>query len=341
MTTLTGGVLAVVETGKSGEPTVDSIEMLGAARALAVGLGRELAITIVAQADSQPWPALAGRGAQRIYEVRFQGDAAVTGDGLTEATWLAVQAARPAAVLFSDSGAARVVAARIAARMECEIVSGCSLLKAREGIVQLGRPCLSGKGFAQLKWNLASPLVLTVAGGAFSSSAPTAAAEGIPEVVVLAASAPPAPPGLTVLSEVSPTPEVMALTDADVLVAGGAGVGGAEGFGLLVELARKLGGTVAASRVAVDRGWMPSARQVGVTGKSVSPRLYMAFGISGAPQHIAGIRSAGKVVAVNCDPRAPIFEVADLAVVADLHELIPALIERLPARGAQPNAGGS
>ena len=146
---------------------------------------------------------------------------------------------------------------------------------------------------------------------------------------------------MTVLSEVSPTPEVMALTDADILVAGGAGVGGAEGFGLLVELARKLGGTVAASRVAVDRGWMPSARQVGVTGKSVSPRLYMAFGISGAPQHIAGIRSAGKVVAVNCDPRAPIFEVADLAVVADLHELIPALIERLPARGAQPNAGGS
>lgn len=338
MTTMTGGVLAVVETGKSGEPTVDSIEMLGPARALAVSLGRELAITIVAQADSPPWPALAGRGAQRVYEVRFQGSAAVAGDGLTEAAWLAVQAARPAAVLFPDSGAARVVAARIAARMQCEIVRGCTLLKAREGIVQMGRPCLSGRGFAQLTWNLASPLVVTVAAGAFSSSA--VAAGGIPEVVALAAPAPPALPGVTVLSEVSPTPEAMAVTDADVLVAGGAGVGGAEGFGLLVELARKLGGTVAASRVAVDRGWMPSARQVGVTGKSVSPRLYMAFGISGAPQHIAGIRSAGKVVAVNCDPRAPIFEVADLAVVADLHELIPALIERLPARGAQPNAGG-
>jgi electron transfer flavoprotein alpha subunit len=337
--TVSSGVLAVVETGKTGEPTVASIEMLGAARALAESLGRELAVAIVAEEGRPPSRELAGRGAQRVYDVRFQGSMPVAGDGLTEAAWLAVQAAHPAAVLFPDSAVARVAAARVAVRMQCELVSGCTFLKAREGIAQMGRPCLSGRGFAQLEWHLANPVVVTVAAGAFSSSA--ASNEDIPEVVALAAPAPPALPGVTVLSEVSPTPEAMGVNDAEVLVAGGAGVGGAEGFRLLVELARKLGGTVAASRVAVDRGWMPSTRQVGLTGKSVSPRLYMAFGISGAPQHIAGIRSAGKVVAINSDPRAPIFEVADMAVVADLHELIPALIERLPSRGAHPDPGGS
>jgi len=132
----------------------------------------------------------------------------------------------------------------------------------------------------------------------------------------------------------------MGVTEADVLVAGGAGVGGAEGFHQLVELARRLGGTVAASRVAVDKGWVQSNRQVGLTGKTVSPRLYLAVGISGAPQHIAGIRSAGKVVAINRDPRAPIFRVADLAVVGDLHEVIPALLERLTAADERTAPGG-
>jgi electron transfer flavoprotein alpha subunit len=142
---------------------------------------------------------------------------------------------------------------------------------------------------------------------------------------------------LTHLREILPPPEALDITEAEVVVAGGAGVGGREGFALLNQLAGRLGGTLAASRVAVDRGWVPRQRQVGQTGKSVAPKVYLAFGISGAPQHIAGIRNAGKVVAVNRDPRAPIFEVADLAVAADLYEVVPALIERLDERN-RPDA---
>jgi electron transfer flavoprotein alpha subunit len=328
---ITGGVLAVVDTGATGDLTTTSVEMLSAAHALARGLGREFAVAVVAEEGRPPSLELAGCGAQRVYEVRFPGGAGSAGQQATEAAWLAIQEARPAAVLFPDSGTARVTAASIASRMHGEFVSGCTILKVRDSVVQMGRPCLSGKAFAHLEWRGGGPVVVTIAAGAFLPAAATAA--GAPEVVVLVAVSPPVGHGVTVLSELLPTPEEMGVNDADVLVAGGRGVGGAEGFGLLVELARRLGGTVAASRVAVDSGWVSSSRQIGLTGKSVSPRLYLALGISGAPQHIAGIRSAGKVVAVNRDPRAPIFEVADLAVVADLHELIPALIDRLSVRG--------
>ncbi len=328
------GVLAVVETGTTGEPTAASLEMLSAARGLAQGLGCDLTVAVLAQEGAPAPPGAVARGARCVYEVRVRGGVAAPDNALVEAAWLAVQTARPAAVVFADGQAARAGAARIAARMECEVVAGCTFLKVRDGRVQMGRPCLSGKAYAQLEWDPARPVVVTVAAGAFSPQAPSG---DIPDTVALEVPELRAAPGVTVVSEVAPTAEAMGVNDADVLVAGGAGVGGPEGFELLVELARELGGTVAASRVAVDRGWVPSTRQVGLTGKSVSPRVYLAFGISGAPQHIAGIRSAGKVVAINRDPRAPIFQVADLAIVADLHELVPALIERLHAANTDPS----
>jgi electron transfer flavoprotein alpha subunit len=123
--------------------------------------------------------------------------------------------------------------------------------------------------------------------------------------------------------------EVLNIAEADVLVAGGRGLGGAEGFDLLRELADALGGQVAASRAAVDAGWIPYARQVGQTGRTVQPNLYVAVGISGAVQHRAGMQSSDTVVAVNSDPEAPIFEVADYGIVADYRQVLPALIREL------------
>lgn len=324
-----GGVLAVLETGVAAEPTVASLEALGAARALAEGLGCELSAAIPAEAATTWAGDLTARGVQRVYGVHCERRLAAPDPEDVESAWAAVQTSSPLAVFFPDSQSARVTAARIAARMDCELVAGCTLVAVRRGEVQLGRPCLGGKAFAQLQWHPHRPVVVTVAAGAFS--APPATTGKQPEVILIEAPPARAASGLAVISEIEPSPEGMGVIDADVLVAGGAGVGGSEGFDLLVELARRLGGTIAASRVAVDRGWIPYERQVGLTGKRVAPRLYLAFGISGAPQHIAGIRSAGKVVAINRDPKAPIFEVADLAVVADLHEIVPALLERLAA----------
>ena len=122
------------------------------------------------------------------------------------------------------------------------------------------------------------------------------------------------------------------IEDADIIVAGGRGLGGPEGFGPLEELAKALGGAVAATRAVVDAGWYPYSTQIGQTGKSVAPKLYIGCGISGAIQHKVGMQSSNVIVAINKDPNAPIFEFADLAVVGDVNEVVPKLTELVRAR---------
>lgn len=316
------GVLAIVETGLTGEPTAVSLEAVGAAQFLAESMGIGLSLAVPEGHE------LSVDGARRVRELRGGTDLAA----IREEVWCAVEQLRPAAVLLPDSGAGRSAACTVAARLQAELVTNCMFLKVMDGKVQLGRSCLSNRAFAQLEWDRSGPIVVTVAQGAFSAARQTHSVR--PEIVRPMGAPRPVPVGVSVVREVAPTPEDMGVNEADVLVAGGAGVGGTDGFALLAELAGRLGGTVAASRVAVDRGWISSERQVGLTGRSVAPQVYFAFGISGAPQHIAGIRSAGKVVAINRDPRAPIFDVADLAIVADLHELLPALLQRLPSQSS-------
>ncbi|PSR32691.1 MAG: hypothetical protein C7B46_13095 [Sulfobacillus benefaciens] len=143
----------------------------------------------------------------------------------------------------------------------------------------------------------------------------------LPEVERLPISVSPQDSEITVLRQIPPTPQERALEDADRVVAGGRGIGGADGFAILEQLASALDAGLGASRVAVDQGWVSYAHQVGQTGKRIQARLYMAFGISGAPQHMEGMRNCDTIIAVNSDPSAPIFEVAHLGVVGDAREV--------------------
>ncbi|HET7857413.1 MAG TPA: electron transfer flavoprotein subunit alpha/FixB family protein, partial [Gaiellaceae bacterium] len=138
----------------------------------------------------------------------------------------------------------------------------------------------------------------------------------------------------TMLEQAHEESEGPSIEDAEVIVAGGRGLGGPENFALVESLAKALGGAVAATRAVVDAGWYPYAAQVGQTGKTVSPKLYIACGISGAIQHKVGMQGSGVVVAINKDPNAPIFEFSDLGVVGDLHEIVPKLTELVQAKKA-------
>jgi electron transfer flavoprotein alpha subunit len=141
-----------------------------------------------------------------------------------------------------------------------------------------------------------------------------------------------AQPAVAVLERVSEATAAAPIEEAKIVVAGGRGVGGADGFKVVEEIADALGGAVGATRAAVDAGWIPYAQQIGQTGKIVKPQLYLALGISGAMQHKVGMQTAGTIVAVNRDPDAPIAEFADLVVIGDLFEVGPALLSELRAR---------
>lgn len=226
---------------------------------------------------------------------------------------------------LGDTPLLRETAGRLSVALGLPIATSALSVRTRDGAPAISRPALGGMRTANLAIRR-SPALVVVSPDADSAPPPASPA---PEVQPLGA---PQEPGFTLLSEERLTPWEMDVTEADVVVAGGRGVGGPEGFERLAELATLLGGSVGASRVAVDLGWAPYARQVGLTGKSVSPRLYIACGISGAIHHTLGMRDSSFIVAINSDARAPIFKIANVSIVGDLNEILPALITGLKAR---------
>jgi electron transfer flavoprotein alpha subunit len=231
-------------------------------------------------------------------------------------------------VLFGASVLSADVAAGLAARLGAGLNWDLVDLELRDGELVGRRPALQDSVYAEVGWK-GEPRLALVRSGTFEP----VESGGEAEVEEVGVELEDFSTQAVMVERAHAESEGPSIEDAEVIVAGGRGLGEPEKFALLEELAKALGGAVAATRAVVDAGWYPYATQVGQTGKTVSPKLYVACGISGAIQHKVGMQSSGTIVAINKDPNAPIFEYADVGVVGDLHEIVPKLTQLVRERG--------
>jgi electron transfer flavoprotein alpha subunit len=231
-------------------------------------------------------------------------------------------------VLFANSVLAADVAAGLAARLEAGLNWDLVDLESRDGELVGKRPALGDSVFVDVGWR-SSPRLALFRAGSFD---PAAVEAGEPEVVEVTPRLEEHSQRARIVEQQLEQASGPSIEDAEIVVAGGRGLGAPEHFTLAEELARALGGAVGATRAVVDAGWYPYSAQIGQTGKTVSPRLYVALGISGAIQHKVGMQSSNVIVAINKDSNAPIFDFSDLGVVGDVHEIVPRLTELIRAR---------
>jgi electron transfer flavoprotein alpha subunit len=303
------------------------LEVLGAARELAAGLSEEVAFAALGADGTATAEQGASHGANRVYAV--EGEVGASGGEASVGVLadLARELEARAVVLAADEHGAEV-GPRLAERLGGAAVTHVLAVEVVEGRPVWTRPVFGGKALAKVA-GASEPVVATLRRGAF---APAEESDGAAAVETVGA---PAGDGAVRLVAAETAGGEASLEEASVIVAGGAGLGGPEAFTELEELAGLLGGAVGASLAAVDAGWAAPELQVGLTGKVVSPDVYLALGISGASQHLAGIGGAKAVVAVNTDPDAPVFAAARLGVVMDSRQFLRAAIDELRRRGGQ------
>jgi electron transfer flavoprotein alpha subunit len=231
-------------------------------------------------------------------------------------------------VLFANSVLAADVAAGLAARLDSGLNWDLVDVELRDGELVGKRPALQDSVFAEVGWS-STPRLALFRAGSFDA---TPSGGGEPEIAEVSPTYAQHSTAVKLVSQDAEESSGPSIEDADVIVAGGRGLGSPDNFTLAEELAKALGGAVGATRAVVDAGWYPYSAQIGQTGKMVSPKLYVALGISGAIQHKVGMQSSGTIVAINKDANAPIFEFSDLGVVGDLHAIVPKLTELVRAR---------
>jgi electron transfer flavoprotein alpha subunit len=310
-----------------GELQKDSLGVLGKA----VQLGDEVSV-LVAGSDVEQLALQAGAfGAQHIYIADDPALEAPLPQPRVDVLAKLVQEEGFDTVLFAATVLTADVAAGLSARLDAGLNWDLVDLDQRDGKLVGKRPALDDTVYVDVGWT-SEPRLALIRTGTFDP--PTKEGTGQAQISKVDVSLEDFSTQATMIEQAHEESEGPSIEDAEVIVAGGRGLGGPENFALVEELAKALGGAVAATRAVVDAGWYPYAAQVGQTGKTVAPRLYVAVGISGAIQHKVGMQGSNVIVAINKDPNAPIFEYADLGVVGDLHEIVPKLTELVRQRKA-------
>ncbi|MGD2124767.1 MAG: electron transfer flavoprotein subunit alpha [Desulfobacteraceae bacterium] len=305
-----------------------SLELLGKAQELASALNQEVSALLLGQKVSHLSKTLVAYGANKVYLGEHRGLGVYRPNAYTKVLEELVKAHKPNIMLMGATHIGRDLAPRLSRRVEVGLTADCTELTIdpEEGILLQTRPAFGGNVMATIANRYSRPQMATVRPGVMEAAQkPGHKGKVLRHKVSLTEKE----IGSKVLEIVKEKKKKANLSEAKVIVAGGRGVGDAKGFKALQKLAGILGGELAGTRVAVEEGWIPVDRQVGQTGQSVRPELYIACGISGAIQHRAGMMDSRYIIAINKDPRAPIFQVADWGIVGDLHELVPEMIEQL------------
>ena len=264
-------------------------------------------------------------GAEKVFVADDPNLALYSSEGYAEAVVKAAEQAQPSVIFFAGTAMGRDLAPRVAARLGVGAIPDAVALTLNGDSFSVRRPVYSGKAFAEADTAGKKPQVISLRPNVFAAEETGGSAEVVAiDGLALSIRA-------LVKELVVAAGEELDVAEADIIVSGGRGIKGPENFALIKSLADALGGAVGASRAAVDAGWIDHSHQVGQTGKVVSPSLYVACGISGAIQHLAGMSSSKIIVAINKDPDAPIFKVADYGVVGDLFNVIPPMVEAIKA----------
>ncbi|MDR2179392.1 MAG: electron transfer flavoprotein subunit alpha/FixB family protein [Synergistaceae bacterium] len=303
-----------------------SYELLAWGRGVADALGVPLASVV--PGDNPPDAAsLFAHGADKVYLAEDPGLKHFLVDAYAGVLADMTEEYEPQVFIASATTQGRSVMSVLYARLGCGLTADCTDLSVRDGLLLQTRPAIGGNVMADIMTPERRPQMCTVRPKSKRPLTPDPSRKG--ELVRYTPKKSSLASALTFLGFDPELRVGLPIQDAEVIVAGGKGMKEAKNFALLEELARLLGGSVGASRAAVDLGWAPHSSQVGLSGKSVTPRLYIAWGISGAVQHLAGMGGAETVVAVNIDPNAPIFGVSDFGVVGSALEVLPRLIDDL------------
>lgn len=310
------------------------LELLGEGRRLADEIGVKLCAILPGEHIAGLAGTLMEYGADIVYIADSPLLGNYTTDGYTRVIADAVKEYKPEIVLYGATNIGRDLAPRIAGRIGAGLTADCTglAIDPEDKKLMQTRPAFGGNLMATIICPTTRPQMSTVRPGVMQKPEPRKGRAG--EVVTLDVRLT-ADDIHTVIREiVKSKKEIVSLTDAEVIVSGGRGLGGPEGFGLIRQLADAMGGVVGSSRAAVDAGWIDHAHQVGQTGTTVKPKIYVACGISGAIQHLAGMQTSDSIIAINKNERAPIFDVADYGLVGDLYEIVPLLVEAFSADSA-------
>jgi len=323
------GVLVYCE-NYAGKVKKIAFELLSEGRKLADEHGAKLYAAIIGENVAGAKADLFAYGADEVYVMESPELADYRTEAYTYAVKEIIDAVKPEIVLIGASIQGRDLAPRLAGRIHTGLTADCTGLSYdEEGNLKQTRPAFGGNLFAEIVTKHHRPQMATVRPGVMKLAAPDYSRTGKTVAVEYKNDK---EIRTTVKRLAKSVKEAVNLQDAEVIVAGGRGLGNAEGFELVKKLADVFGGAVGASRGAVYAGWISADHQVGQTGKTVRPKIYIACGISGAIQHIVGMQNADAIIAINTDANAPIFDVADYGIVGDVYKVIPAMIQEFSAK---------